>query len=65
MKKLLIITAITEAGTGLGLLAAPAIVARLVLGATLVPSAALTVARVDKSRSEITMRKTQRLAFAV
>jgi hypothetical protein len=46
MKKLLTITAIIEAGTGLGLLAVPAMVARLLLGATLDTPAALTVARV-------------------
>jgi hypothetical protein len=46
MKKLLTITAIIEAGTGLGLLAVPAIVARLLLGAKLDTPAALTVARV-------------------
>ena len=46
MKKLLTITAIVEAGTGLGLLAVPAMVARLLLGETLDTPAALTVARV-------------------
>ena len=46
MKKLLTITAIMEAATGLGLLAVPAIVARLLLGATLDTPAAVTVARV-------------------
>ena len=46
MKRLLIITAIIEAATGLGLLAVPAMVARLLLGGTLEGPVALTVARV-------------------
>jgi len=46
MKKLLTITAILEAATGLGLLAAPALLAQLLLGGTLEGPAALTVARV-------------------
>jgi hypothetical protein len=46
MKKLLTITAIIEAATGLGLLAAPAVLVQLLLGGTLDTSAALTVARV-------------------
>jgi hypothetical protein len=46
MKKLLSITAILEAATGLGLLAAPAIVVQLLLGGTLNAPAALTIARV-------------------
>ncbi len=46
MKKLLTITAIIEAATGLGLLAAPAVVAQLLLGGTLDTPTALTVARV-------------------
>jgi hypothetical protein len=46
MKKLLTITAIIEAATGLGLLAAPAVLARLLLGGTLDTAASLTVARV-------------------
>ena len=46
MKKLLTITAIIEAATGLGLLVAPAVLARLLLGGTLDTPAALTVARV-------------------
>lgn len=46
MKKLLTITAIIEAATGLGLLAAPAVLAQLLLGETLDTPAALTVARV-------------------
>lgn len=46
MKKLLTITAIIEAATGLGLLAAPAVLAQLLLGGTLDTPAALTVARV-------------------
>jgi hypothetical protein len=46
MKKLLTITAIIEAGTGAGLLIAPSALARLLLGAPLDGSVALTVARV-------------------
>jgi len=46
MKKLLAITAIIEAGTGLALLAAPAVLAQLLLGGTLDTPAALTIARV-------------------
>ena len=46
MKKLLTITAIIEAATGLGLLTAPAMLAQLLLGGTLDTPAALTVARV-------------------
>jgi hypothetical protein len=46
MKPLLFVTAALEAGIGLGLLAAPSVVARLLLGATLDASAAQTVARV-------------------
>lgn len=46
MKKLLVITAIIEAGTGLGLLVVPATVAQVLLGATLDTPEALTVARV-------------------
>jgi hypothetical protein len=46
MKKLLTITAIIEAATGVGLLAAPAMLAQLLLGGTLDTPAALTVARV-------------------
>jgi hypothetical protein len=46
MKKLLTITAIIEAATGLGLLAAPGVLAQLLLGGTLDTPAALTVARV-------------------
>jgi hypothetical protein len=46
MKKLLTLTAIIEAATGAGLLAAPAVLARLLLGGTLDTPAALTVARV-------------------
>jgi hypothetical protein len=46
MKKLLTITAIIEATTGLGLLAAPVVLARLLLGGTLDTPAALTIARV-------------------
>jgi len=46
MKKLLIITAAIEGGTGIGLLAAPAVLAQLLLGGTLDTPAALTVARV-------------------
>ena len=40
------ISAIIEAATGVGLLAAPAVLARLLLGGTLDTPAALTVARV-------------------
>jgi hypothetical protein len=46
MKSLLLVTAVFEAGIGLGLLAAPSVVAQLLLGATLDAPAALTVARV-------------------
>jgi hypothetical protein len=46
IKKLLTITAIIEAATGAGLLAAPAVLAHLLLGETLDTPAALTVARV-------------------
>ena len=46
MKKLLTITAIIEAATGAGLLAAPPMVAQLLLGGTLEAPAAVTVARV-------------------
>ena len=46
MKRLLVITAAIEAGTGLGLLAAPSVIAHVLLGATLDTPAALTVARV-------------------
>ena len=46
MKKLLTITAIIEAATGIGLLVAPAVLAQLLLGGSLDTPAALTVARV-------------------
>jgi hypothetical protein len=46
MKKLLVITAAIEAGTGLGLLVIPAVIAQILLGATLDTPAAVTVARV-------------------
>ena len=46
MKRLLTITAIIEGVTGLGLLATPTVLARLLLGGTLDTPAALTVARV-------------------
>jgi len=46
MKKLLVITAILEAGTGLGLLVMPSMVAQVLLGGTLDTPAAATVARV-------------------
>jgi hypothetical protein len=46
MKKLLVITATIEAGTGIGLLAAPSAVAGLLLGAMLDVPAAVTIARV-------------------
>jgi hypothetical protein len=46
MEKLLTFTAVIEAATGLGLLAAPAVLVRLLLGETLDTPVALTVARV-------------------
>ena len=46
MKKLLIVTAAIEAGTGLGLLVVPAVVAQVLLGATLDAPVAVTVGRV-------------------
>jgi len=46
MKKLLVITAAIEAGTGFSLLAAPAVVAQVLLGRSLDGPAAMTVARV-------------------
>jgi hypothetical protein len=46
MKSLHFVTAGFEVGIGLGLLAAPSVVAQLLLGATLDAPAALTVARV-------------------
>jgi hypothetical protein len=46
MKKLLVITAAIEAGTGIGLLVVPAVIARVLLGGTLEGPVALTVARV-------------------
>jgi hypothetical protein len=46
VKRLLVITAALEAGTGLGLLAAPSVVAQVLLGGTLDAPAAVTVARV-------------------
>ena len=46
MKKLLVITAVIEAATGLGLLAVPSVVAQVLLGASLDAPAAVTVARV-------------------
>jgi hypothetical protein len=46
MKRLLFITAVIEAGTGLGALVAPAVLAQVLLGAPLEGPAALTVARV-------------------
>jgi hypothetical protein len=46
MKPLLTVSALLEAGTGLGLLVVPAIVAQLLLGTPLNTPAALTVARV-------------------
>jgi hypothetical protein len=46
MKRLLTITAIIEAATGVGLLAAPPVLAQLLLGGTLDTPAALTVARI-------------------
>jgi hypothetical protein len=46
VKKLLVITAVLEAGTGIGLLASPSMVAQVLLGGTLDAPAAVTVARV-------------------
>jgi hypothetical protein len=46
MKRLLVITAAIEAGTGIGLLAAPAVLTHFLLGGTLDTPAALTIARV-------------------
>jgi hypothetical protein len=46
MKPLLIMTAVLEAGIGIGLLAVPSVVAQLLLGAPLDAPVALTVARV-------------------
>ncbi|MES2438030.1 MAG: hypothetical protein V4584_03135 [Verrucomicrobiota bacterium] len=46
MRLLLVITAAIESGTGLGLLVAPAAVARLLLGAGLDTPVAVTVARI-------------------
>jgi hypothetical protein len=46
MKKLLVITAAIEAGTGVVLLAAPSVLASVLLGAPLDGPVALTVARV-------------------
>jgi hypothetical protein len=46
MKKLLSITAIIEAATGLGLLAAPSVLAQTLLGGPLEGPVALSVARV-------------------
>ncbi len=46
MKKLLIVTAVLEAGTGLGLMAVPAPLIRLLAGATLDTAGGLIVARV-------------------
>lgn len=46
MKRLLTVTAVVEAGTGLGLLVVPSVIAQVLLGATLDAPAAATVARV-------------------
>jgi hypothetical protein len=46
MKPLLIVSAVFEAGVGIGLLAVPSVVAQVLLGAPLDAPAALTVARV-------------------
>src|SRR5271169_3813383 len=46
MKRLLLVTAIIEAPTGLGLIAVPAFVVRLLLGSPLEPSAAIILGRV-------------------
>ena len=46
MKRLLLVTAVLEAGIGIGLLVVPSAVAQILLGAPLELPAALTVARV-------------------
>ena len=46
MKRLLALTAVIEAVTGVGLLAVPAVIARVLLGTTLDGPGALTVARI-------------------
>jgi hypothetical protein len=46
LKRLLAITAAIEAGTGIGLLVVPSVIAQVLLGATLDAPAAVTVARV-------------------
>jgi hypothetical protein len=46
VKKLLVITAAIEAGTGIGLLASPSTVAQVLLGGTLDAPVAVTIARV-------------------
>ena len=46
MKNLLVVTAVLEGGTGLGLLVVPEVIARVLLGAALEAPAVLTVARV-------------------
>ena len=46
MKKLLVITAAIEAGTGLGLLIVPSVIAQVLLGAPLETPTSVTVARV-------------------
>jgi hypothetical protein len=46
MRRLLLLSAVFEAGTGLGLLAVPSVVGQILLGTPLDASASLTVARV-------------------
>lgn len=46
MKKLLTATALIESGAGVGLLAVPSVISRLLLGVTLDTPATLTVARI-------------------
>ena len=46
MKRLLTLTAVLEAGTGLGLMALPSLVATLLLGSSLDAPVALTIGRV-------------------
>jgi hypothetical protein len=46
MKRLLVITAAIEAGTGIGLLVVPSVLAQVLLGATVDAPVAVTIARV-------------------
>jgi hypothetical protein len=46
LKRLLVITAAIEAGTGVGLLVVPSVIAQVLLGGTLDAPVALTVARI-------------------